>query len=168
MGRGLEKAAVARARGGLCSSSPTGKLRGSEHHAPGGLGSLPLKTRSDSCCSPRTWQGRDGWGCSGLLARAEGCNVGQGRGHSSRLPQPFVAPPRQHRRDPIPLSKGCKGEGAPTECFISSRCLKSNPWPGNPSPHLEMNPAWGARLPRVRLRWCRHYPCRNQSGSPAA
>lgn len=44
----------------------------------------------------------------GLLARVEGHSVGQGWGHSSWLPQPSV-PPRQHRRDPIPL-QGLRGQ----------------------------------------------------------
>lgn len=73
------------------------------------LGCLPLKMTSDSGCSSRTWQGRDGWGCSGKGRSARlggGVQCGAGSGHGSQLPQPSVPPARQHRRDPIPLAKG--------------------------------------------------------------
>lgn len=81
-------------------------------------------------------------GREGLLAQAERHSMGQGQNHGSQLPHSSV-PALATPQGPCLSLQGLRGGGALTECFISSRCLKSNPWPSNLSPHLEMNPTWG-------------------------
>lgn len=100
VGRGLEKAAVARAGGGLCSSLPVGEWCGREHHVPGELGSLPLKTWINLGLlnlAGQRWMGLQQQGQRGTA-------WGRGRDTVPDFPSP-LCPPRQHCRDPIPLSK---------------------------------------------------------------